>query len=182
MEHHYAKIKERYDAFQRHLLANGKFLARDTGIGYWGVTPLPELFEFFKRFNLGQHRRFIDLGSGDGRVVLLASVFGLQAHGIEYDQWLSNTSLVMRRKISLPHFEQTKLLHGDFMSLDLSQYDVLFTHPDKPFFRDSFESKLAKELRGRLIVHGWEFHPLHLSKSEEHIINGEKFCVFDASR
>ncbi len=177
-DEYFNKIKEKYDNFQRFLLENGRLPAMDTKIGYWGVTPLPELYELFKRINLGQYKNFIDIGSGDGRVVLLASIFGIEAHGIEYDQWLSNTSIFIKRRLDLPHFRKTRLLHDNFMDHDLSRYNIIFTNPDKPFFRDEFESKLLKELNGQLIVHGWEFHPQHLRKKENHIINGEKFVLY----
>ena len=177
-DEHFQKIKEKYDDFHRFLLANGRLPARDTKIGYWGVTPLSELYELFKRINLGQYKNFIDIGSGDGRVVLLASLFGIEAHGIEFDPWLANTSLFIRRRLDLPHFTNTKLLQDNFMEHNLSRYSLIFTHPDKPFYRDGFEAKLLKELNGQLIVHGWEFHPLHLKRKEEHVINGEKFIVY----
>jgi len=174
----FAKLRQKYDSFQRFLLANGMLLSKDTEIGFWGVTPLAELYELFRRINLSQYKSFIDLGSGDGRVVLLASLFGIKAMGIEYDPWLVNSSLYIRRKLNLPHFENTKLLEEDFMKHDLSLYSMIFTHPDKPFFRDGFERKLLNELNGELIVHGWEFQPQHLNKKEEHMINGEKFMIY----
>ena len=177
-EEYFAKIKERYDNFHRFLLANGMIPARDTGIGYWGVTPVQEVYELFKRIGLERYKSFLDLGSGDGRVVLTASLFCPDAHGIEYDEWLSNTALFIRRRIAAPHFEKTRLLQDDFMKHDLSSYDMMFTHPDKPFFRDGFESKLQRELNGVLVVHGWEFHPQHLRREDEHIINGEKFVLY----
>lgn len=177
-DENFRQIKEKYDRFQSFLLKNGKLPARDTGIGYWGVTPLSELYEFFKRFNIGQYKSFIDIGSGDGRVVLLASLFGITAHGIEYDEWLSNSALMIRRKLDMPYFSNTKLMHDDFMKHDISRYSLVFTHPDKPFFRDGFEAKLLRELSGRLIVHGWEFHPQNMKRIEDHIINGEKFIVY----
>jgi hypothetical protein len=177
-QEHFTKIKERYDDFLSYLLNNGLLPARDTNIGYWGVTSLPELYELFDRIKLGGYRRFIDLGSGDGRVVLTASLFGLEAHGIEFDPWLVNTALHIRRKLDLPHFSKTSFREDNFMNHDLTQFDIAYTSPDKPFFRHGFEQKLMRELRGPLIVHGWEFHPQDLKKAEEHIINGEKFVLY----
>ena len=46
-----------------------------------------------KRFN-----RFIDLGSGDGKVALIASLFCRQAEGIEIDDELFGKSLEMKEK------------------------------------------------------------------------------------
>jgi hypothetical protein len=177
-EEHFNKVKEQYEDFQRYLLFNGLLPARDTNIGYWGVTPIPELYELFKRVKLSDYKRLIDLGSGDGRVVLTAALFGIEAHGIEFDPWLVNTSLFIRSKIDLPHFSKTSFREDNFMNHDLAEYDILYTSPDKPFFRHSFEQKLLREMRGPLIVHGWEFHPQRLKRMDEHIINGEKFIIY----
>jgi len=171
-------INENYIKFHKHLLKKGKLPQKDTGIGYWGVTPLEETYELFKRINLTRYKSFIDLGSGDGRIVLLASLFEILSHGIEYDPGLVNTSLFIRRKMNLPHFSKTKIIENDFMETDLSQYGLIFSSPDKPFYREGFEEKLLREMKGELIVHGWEFHPRNLKKKEEHVINGEKFCVY----
>ena len=92
MQEHFEQIKKTYDDFQNHLLKNNVLLARDTGIGYWGVTPLAETFEIFKRINLGKYKNMIDIGSGDGRIVLLASLFGVKSKGIEFDKVAVQTS------------------------------------------------------------------------------------------
>jgi hypothetical protein len=177
-EKHFNEIKEKYDLYERNRLKNGKFLSKDTVVGYWGVTPLAETYELFKRINLGSHDNFLDLGSGDGRIVLLASLFGVKSHGIEFDSDLVNSSLLLRRKIDLEHFKNTKIIHNNFMEHDFSKYNVIFVSPDKPFRRKGFEKKLVDEMKGELIVHGWEFHPKYLEKKEEHIIDGEKFIIY----
>jgi hypothetical protein len=174
----FTKIKAKYDAFQRHLLKNGRFPHKETRVGFWGVTPAEELYEFFKEVGLEKHKKMLDLGSGDGRAVLIGSLFGVEAHGLEFDPWLVNVSLHIRRTLDLPEFSRTHFLEKDFMQHDIRDYDIIYSSPDKPFYRDGFEEKLLQELNGRLIVHGWEFHPFFLKKEMERIINGEKFCVY----
>ncbi len=174
----FSTINRKYDDFHRHLLKHGKLPQKDTGIGYWGVTPLPEAYELFRRMDLGNLGKFIDLGSGDGRIVLLASLFGIESHGIEFDPGLVNTSLVIRRLLNLSSFSRTRIIEGDFMNHDISGFGVVFTSPDKPFHRDGLGEKISSELAGKLIVHGWEFQPQNLTKEEEHVINGEKFCIY----
>lgn len=170
-------IHNEYDELLTHFLKKGILPARDTGVGYWGITPTRDLFEFFNRINIGEHKSIIDIGSGDGRVVLLASLFGLKAHGIEYDKWLINVSNYMMKKLALPHFKNVKIVKDDFHNYNLSEYDIIYCSPDKPFHR-GLENKLLRELNGKLIVHGWEFLPTKLRKVDEHIINGEKFSIF----
>jgi hypothetical protein len=177
-EEHFARVKDKYDSFQRFLLKKGMLPHKETRLGFWGVTPAGELYDFFKQMKLQECRSFIDLGSGDGRAVLLASLFGVESHGLEFDPWLVNVSLHIRRKLDLPHFRKTKFLEKDFMQHDISGYDIIYTSPDKPFYRDGFEEKLLRELNGRLVVHSWEFHPSYLRKLNETVINGEKFTVY----
>ncbi|MBN2457685.1 hypothetical protein JXB31_00975 [Candidatus Woesearchaeota archaeon] len=174
----FSKIKEKYDEFQNHLLKTGRIPAKDTGIGYWGVTPVAELFELFKRIGLHRCRSFLDMGSGDGRVVHLASLFSREAHGIEFDNELVNISTDIRRSLDFPSVRNTSFKLEDFMSHDLSAYDMIYISPDKPFSRSGTEAKLRSELKGKLIVHGWEFLPATLYKEDEHIINGEKFSIY----
>jgi hypothetical protein len=180
-ELHLKKIKDMYDSFEQFLLKNGRLLARDTGIGYWGVTHISDLYELFTRMEVHKYSHLLDLGSGDGRVVLLASIFGIQATGIECDDWLTSAALNIKGKLALPHFEKVRLLKDDFMKHGMQPYDLVYVSPDKPFFR-SLDRKLQKELQGKLIVHGYEFHPGALQLEREWIINGDKFCVYGRKR
>ncbi len=174
---HIEKVKQMYQTFEKYLLQNGIFLARDTGIGYWGVTHVDDLHEVFKQIELHKHQNFLDLGSGDGRAVLMASLFGVKATGVEADDWLINCALDIKRKLDLPNFANVQFLKDDFMKMDLSKYDILYINPDKPFHR-GLEQKLGRDLKGKLVVHGYEFLPTALEKEKEMTINGEKFSVF----
>jgi len=177
MKEHIEKIKAKYDAFEKFLLQNGQLLAKDTGIGFWGVSHLDNLHELFQRLNLNDHKHLIDLGSGDGRVVLLASLFGIKATGVEFDDWLLNTSLDMKRKLNLPTSRNITFLKDDFMGMDLSSYDLIYISPDKPFHR-GLERKLKKELTGKLVVQSYEFHPKNLNLERDWTINGQKFSIY----
>lgn len=175
---YFEKVKKNYDDYLLSLLRQGKLPVKDTGVGYWGITPLPELLEFFKKIGIYKYRNLLDLGCGDGRVVLTAALFNVESHGIEVDEELVDLALHHRRKLDLEHFQNTKFLHKNFMEHDLSAYDLIYVSPDKPFFRDNFENKILSELKGELIVHGWEFHPKNLTKQDEHVIEGQKFTLY----
>ena len=180
MKEHYDKLKEVYDQFVVSLMRKGNLPLKNTIHGYWGVTPLDETRELFERIKLSDCLSFIDLGSGDGRIVLLASLFCPKTVGIEGDRWLHENAVFLKRKLSsrdMHHFKKAKLAMDDFMNHDLSNYDTVFVSPDKPFHR-GLENKLNKELTEKLIVYGWEFKPSSLKEVEEHIINGEKFRVY----
>ncbi len=178
MKQHFDNLKKTYDEFENFLLKNGQLIAKDTGIGFWGVTPLKDVFELFKKVKLNEHSTFVDLGSGDGRVVLLASIFGLKATGIEADSWLVNVSLDIKNKLDIPNLDNVTILRKDFNEHSISNHDIVYVSPDKPFHR-GLESKLQRELDGMLIVHGHEFLPSGFNKVNEFLIDGERFTIYN---
>ena len=68
------KIKEEYGKLHDDLLKE-KRLIRPTDLGYSGSASAEVVFEFFRRIKLDKYSSFLDLGSGDGKVVLVASLF-----------------------------------------------------------------------------------------------------------
>ena len=132
---HIEQIKAMYRNFEQFLLKNGLVLAKDTGIGYWGVTNMNDLHQAFTQIEIHKHKHLLDLGSGDGRAVLLAAALGIKATGVEADDWLINCSLDIKRKLDLPHFQNVLFLKDDFMKMDIKPYDLLYVSPDKPFHR-----------------------------------------------
>ncbi len=175
--HHIEQIKTMYATFERSLMAKGMLPMLDTGVGYWGVTNINDLHEALKQIEIHMHKHLLDLGSGDGRVVLLAAALGIKATGVEADDWLINCSLDIKRKLNLPHFKNVLFLKDDFMKMGIGQYDLLYVSPDKPFHR-GLEQKLQREMTGNLIVHGFEFRPQTLKCEKELIVNGERFGVY----
>ncbi len=174
---HVEMLKKAYQDFETYLLRNGIFLARDTGIGYWGVTHIEALHNALQEAEVHKHKQFIDLGSGDGRVVLMAAAMGVKATGIEADDWLTNSALDMKRKIKHPSMENAQFFKEDFMKMDLSKYDFIYVSPDKPFYR-GLDQKLKREATGKVLVHGFEFHPSTLKKEKEIVVNGNMFVLY----
>ena len=41
-----------------------------------GPSGTQDIYDFFVKIKLERYKNFIDLGSGDGKVVLIASLFG----------------------------------------------------------------------------------------------------------
>ena len=60
---------------------------------------------------IGPHGKFIDLGSGDGKVVLLASNFAKKAVGIEWDSELHSIAVNLAGKLGAKNAE---FINGDF--------------------------------------------------------------------
>lgn len=91
--------------------------------------------------------RFLDLGSGDGRVVFMASLYGADATGIEYDEQLVNVSRQALEQLDdLLDRDRVHLLHGDFFASSWSGYDVVYYFDLGSFEDDRLVKKITREL------------------------------------
>lgn len=167
-------IKKEYDSFYRELLSQGKLPLRDTGKGFWGHAMAEEIYEAFKKLKLHKFKSFIDLGSGDGKVVLIASLFCKRAVGIEIDNELFRKSLEIQKKLFIPN---AIFFNNDFYAHSISEFDAVFVYPDQPMER-GLEKKLLNELNGKLIHYGHHFHPANLKKEHSFFVNRDMFTVY----
>lgn len=112
---------------------------------------------------------FVDLGCGDGRLVLAAAAAGAKAVGYEISvlPWL----ISWIRAQSSPNRKNIRIIFGDFFHADLSQYDVIgcFLMPKA---LQKLHDQLQRQPRsGRRVlsyafqVHGWE--PIQKDKPTE---------------
>ena len=170
----FSVIKKEYDGFYRDLLKNGRLPMWSTEKGFWNASISDEIYEAFKRLNLGRSNSFLDLGSGDGKVVFIASLFFKKAEGIEIDEFLHNKALQMQKKFGA---NTVKFHNKDFFTHKISGYDLIFMAPDAPFEK-GVEDKLLKEMNGKLLHHGHIFHPSILKKKENFNINGNLFSIY----
>ncbi|MBI5390255.1 hypothetical protein HZB02_02100 [Candidatus Woesearchaeota archaeon] len=97
MDHQIQHLISLYSSYRRELLQHGKLPFRSTSKGFWGVSEIPVLFQLFQKIKLQNYNQFIDLGSGDGRAVLVASLF-THATGIECDEKLYRDSLMLKEE------------------------------------------------------------------------------------
>lgn len=165
-------IKKKYTDFNHSLFKQGKLPMKNTSKGIWGISVLDEVFEIFSRMNLQEYDNFIDLGSGDGRVVLTASLF-TDAKGIEIDKELIDKSRQFAKELNL----KAEFVHGDFYDHDISKHDVVYSFPDTSL-NYGLQQKLLKELNGKFILYGPHLLPLQLKKHDEFVVNGTKVGVY----
>ena len=125
-----------------------------------------DIYDFFVKIKLQQYKNFIDLGSGDGKVVLIASLF-VKATGIEFDKELVKTGVKIRDELKL----KAEFIKGDFLEHDISKYDFIFINPDKGFDK-GLEEKLIKEMNGKLFVYNNIFLPRFLKKGKTYLFDG----------
>jgi SAM-dependent methyltransferase len=92
--------------------------------------------------------RFLDLGSGDGRVVFMAAAMGARATGIEFDRKLHRMALDARGRLGdVVDVDRAVLKRGDFFKEDLSGYDVLFYFGSGSSAESTLLAKLRREMR-----------------------------------
>jgi len=170
----YKKIKEEYDLFYTMLLRNGKLPMFSTELGFWNSSITEDLYNIFHRIKLHTYKNFLDIGSGDGKAVLIAALFGVTAHGVEINDYLIRKSIEIQKKIGV---ENASFIKKDYHTHDFSKYDILFLHPDKPL-RRGLEPKLVKELGGKLILYGPLYHPRSLNKEDSFFINNTLVSIY----
>jgi SAM-dependent methyltransferase len=149
------QIKAEYSKLESDL-KKSRGLVYDTEKGIYGTTDIENIYKFFNEIHLEAHKNFLDLGSGDGRVVFVASLF-TSSTGIEYDPDLVSTAKLIQKKLDI----QATFIQGDYMALDFSKYDVIFINPDHNLALLS--QKLLREFKGKLFVHN-EIFPLECLK------------------
>ena len=170
----FAQIKNEYDDFYRNLLKSGRLPMWSTEKGFWNAAIADEVYESFKQIGLHQFKNFLDIGSGDGKIVLIASLFCQNAEGIEVDKFLHGKSVEIRNKFKI----NNAVFHNkDFFLHDFSKYDALFLSPDAPLER-GLENKLLREMKGKLIHYGHHFHPRFLRKDDGFLVNGNLVSLY----
>ena len=119
-------------------LFNQKMLATYEG------TPLPVVEKMLELAQVRPGERVYDLGSGDGRVLIMAAQkFGAQGVGIELDSRLIRKSLEAIQKQGLSH--QVQIIEGDMLEQDLSAADVVTIYLT-PYGLGKLEPRLKKYL------------------------------------
>lgn len=161
IDNKFSQIKEAYSQFEQHLRDAGKGLVYRTAKGIYGTTGLENIFDFFREVQLQNCSHFLDLGSGDGRVVMVASLF-TEATGIESDPGLVSAAVSIRDELGL----DCELIKGDYLEHDLTQYDIIFINPDHEF--DELDVKLKDGLKGPLFVCNEIFAPELLRKGKKY--------------
>lgn len=153
----FSVIKRYFEQKDKGLARKGKLPLGSTEKGFWGTAHLDDVYEFCKRTELHTEDHFLDLGSGDGRVVFVAALF-TKATGIEYDEKLHTEALAAKETLG----SEAILVRGDYSQHDLSVYSVWFAYADHNF--NWLEAK-KDELKKLYLYHD-TFHPHFLEKGK----------------
>ncbi len=170
----FAQIKKEYEDFYKSLMKRGKLPMWSTEKGFWNSSSSDEVYDAFKKLKLHKFKNFLDLGSGDGKIVLIAALFCNNSEGVEIDDLLHHKALEMQGKFG---FGNVAFHNKDIFEHDFSKYDILFLAPDSPLER-GLENKLLKEMKGKLIHFGHHFHPANLKKEDSFLVNGTLVSLY----
>ena len=96
----------------------------------WVPTPYPLIEKMLDMAKVTPQDYVIDLGSGDGRNIIMAAKRGARAMGVEYNPEM--VALSRRNAVKEGVAERAKFLQGDMFEADISQATVLalFLLPD----------------------------------------------------
>ena len=158
----FEEIKKIYGKIHKDFLRTGKMLTQHHKDGVWAPSIPKEAYKIFDRYS-DKNLRFLDLGSGDGIVVMIASLFFKRATGIEIAKQFYDISIDVQAKLNRPNVD---FLMDDFYNLNFGDYDLLYIAPDKEFSL-KFENKIERELNGKLIVYSSIFQPKTLKVVDE---------------
>jgi len=112
--------------------------------------------------------KIIDLGSGDGRILIAFAKAGCEAHGYEINPllvWLS------RRAIRRAGLKGKAFVHWkSFWSADLRDFDTVVVYC-MPQFLEELGEKLLSELKpgARILSNSYSFPNWNIEKKENHV-------------
>lgn len=108
------------------------------------------LNDLIKELNLNGNLNFIDIGSGDGRIVMWGAKQGFNADGIEFNPFLTLYSrlLIFIRGLG----KRAKIYNKDFNQHDYSKYNFAYLYIF-PEHMDKISDKLFNEMqKGSVVV------------------------------
>ncbi|HJU29358.1 MAG TPA: hypothetical protein VJ718_09310 [Candidatus Binataceae bacterium] len=136
--------------------------------------PTPQMI-VEKMLQLGELKpgeKMFDLGSGDGRIVIMAAQkFKADATGVEFDDSLYKQSMDQIRMLGLS--AAARIIHGDLLKQDYSSADLLTVYL-LPMSNGKVTPILEKQLKegARVVAHDFEFSAWKPAKTVE-IEDGE---------
>jgi tRNA1(Val) A37 N6-methylase TrmN6 len=137
--------------------------------------PTPELIveKMLKFGELKPGEKMFDLGSGDGRIVIMAAQkFKADATGVEFDKDLAKQSSERIRKLGLQ--SRARIINGDIMQQDYASADLVTVYL-LPWANDKVRPLLEKQLKkgARVVAHDFEFSDWKADKVEHIDDDGE---------
>lgn len=125
-------------------------------LSLWFTTPyypsrVKKLSEAFKdlKIKYDENTKFIDIGSGDGRIVLWAAKMGMNSKGIELNPFLTLFSrfLLLMNGVT----KKGDIINGNFNHHDYSSYDIVYMYILNEHMR-KLEDRLFLDMKAGSII------------------------------
>lgn len=136
-------------------------------------TPDSVVDKMLQLGNLKPGEKLFDLGSGDGRVVIMAAQkFRADATGVEIDRDLYKKSSGRIKSLGLDR--TARIINGDLLQQDYSAADLVIVYL-LPTSNDKVRPMLEKQLKkgARVVAHDFEFRDWQSEKTETIADDGE---------
>lgn len=138
----------------------------DDSLSPYAPTPLPVVEAMLRMADVQPGEMVFDLGSGDGRIVIMAAEkFGAHGVGIELDQKLAESSQRTVQAKGLK--QQVRIFHANVLDVDLSPADVVTLYLT-PEGIEKLRPHLERTLRPgtRVVSHRHRIRGWKLEKAE----------------
>lgn len=120
------------------------------------ASPLQVVRHMLKAVDLKPGEAFYDLGSGDGRTVIMAvQEFGARAVGVEMREDLTKKALATIQELGIQ--DRVTIVQSDLFKVNITHADVVFLYLTTSA-NDKIRPKLEKELKSgaRVVSHDYE--------------------------
>ena len=159
------------------VIATNAFAQEHTGtvekLAPYYPTPETIVDKMLEMGGLRAGEKMYDLGSGDGRIVILAAQkYHANAVGVEYDKDLVHQSDTKIRKLNLQG--SAKIIHGDIFAQNYGSADLVTVYL-LPTSNDKVRPMLERQLKkgARVVAHDFEFRGWTPTKTETIDDDGE---------
>ena len=138
--------------------------------------PTPETIvqKMLQLGSLKAGEKMFDLGSGDGRIVIIAAQkFHAEAVGVELDKDLAKQSLAKIQKLGLE--KNAHIINGDLLKQNYSSADLVTVYLLPESIDNKVQPVLDKQLKkgARVVAHDFEFKAWTPEKVENIADDGE---------
>ena len=137
-------------------------------------TPETIVAQMLQLGGLKAGEKMYDLGSGDGRIVIMAAQrFHAEAIGVELDADLCHQSLARIAKLGLQ--KTARIIHGDLLMQNYSSADLVTVYLLPESINGKVEPLLDRQLKkgARVVAHDFEFRAWTPEKTENIADDGE---------
>ena len=130
--------------------------SRRNSIAPFVASPMPVVRKMLEYAELKPGETLYDLGSGDGRAVIMAAKdFGAKSVGVELREDLVKRALSNIHELGIE--TKAQILQNDIFKVDLSQADVVFLYLTTSA-NEKIKPKMEAELKpgARIVSHDYE--------------------------